>query len=178
VRLRHERSLLTLVTSLPKGPEIQGKYTHCSWGPSGVSMILSETLPAQSLLFERWWNYAVTFATNPCACDCQGSTMRHALTIIAVVSICAGGFCRPDTAGARSRQDLQPTAPERPRTIAAPALEFIDTGFENASPLWYETGADGEVLVHLMYDHERNSPNPEREHTRGSPAETGSSRGW
>jgi lysophospholipase L1-like esterase len=38
-------------------------------------------------------------------------------------------------------------------------LEFIDTGFENASPLWYEAAADGAILVHLLYDHERSSPN-------------------
>jgi len=38
-------------------------------------------------------------------------------------------------------------------------LEFIDTGFENASPVWYETAADGTILVYLLYDHERSSPN-------------------
>jgi len=37
-------------------------------------------------------------------------------------------------------------------------LEFIDTGFENASPLWYDV-ADGVVRLHLLYDHERSSPN-------------------
>ncbi|MCX7007981.1 MAG: M14 family zinc carboxypeptidase [Kiritimatiellaeota bacterium] len=36
---------------------------------------------------------------------------------------------------------------------------FIDTSFENASPLWYERDADGTILVHLLYDHERSSPN-------------------
>ncbi len=38
-------------------------------------------------------------------------------------------------------------------------LEFIDTSFENASPVWYEFAPDGTVLVHLLYDHERSSPN-------------------
>jgi hypothetical protein len=38
-------------------------------------------------------------------------------------------------------------------------LEFIDTSFENASPLWYDFAPDGTVLVHLLYDHERSSPN-------------------
>lgn len=38
-------------------------------------------------------------------------------------------------------------------------LEFIDTSFENASPVWYETGTDGTIQVHLLYDHERSSPN-------------------
>ncbi len=38
-------------------------------------------------------------------------------------------------------------------------FEYIDTGFENASPLWYDFAADGAVQVHLLYDHERSSPN-------------------
>lgn len=46
-----------------------------------------------------------------------------------------------------------------PATPPGEALAFIDTGFENASPLWYETGPDGTILVHLIYDHERSSPN-------------------
>lgn len=41
---------------------------------------------------------------------------------------------------------------------AGQGLEFIDTGFENASPLWYDV--DGEVIrINLLYDHERASPN-------------------
>jgi hypothetical protein len=41
---------------------------------------------------------------------------------------------------------------------AGQGLYFIDTGFENASPLWYEV--DGEVVrINLLYDHERSSPN-------------------
>jgi hypothetical protein len=39
------------------------------------------------------------------------------------------------------------------------SLEFIDTSFENASPVWYETTPDGTTRVYLMYDHERSSPN-------------------
>ena len=42
---------------------------------------------------------------------------------------------------------------------AKPALEFINTGFENASPLQWETDADGTVHVHVLYDYERSSPN-------------------
>src|SRR5688572_2849327 len=38
-------------------------------------------------------------------------------------------------------------------------LQFIDTSFENASPVWYELAEDGTVQVHLLYDHERSSPN-------------------
>jgi hypothetical protein len=40
-----------------------------------------------------------------------------------------------------------------------PALEFINTGFENASPLQWETDAGGIIHVHLLYDYERDSPN-------------------
>lgn len=42
---------------------------------------------------------------------------------------------------------------------AQPGLHFIDTGIENASPLWYEIADDGSVQIHLLYDHERSSPN-------------------
>ncbi|HET6423321.1 MAG TPA: M14 family zinc carboxypeptidase [Planctomycetaceae bacterium] len=45
------------------------------------------------------------------------------------------------------------------QSVPASPVEFIDTGFENASPLWYETAADGSVQVYLLYDHERSSPN-------------------
>ncbi len=38
-------------------------------------------------------------------------------------------------------------------------VEFIDTSFENASPIWYERAPDGAVLIYLLYDHERSSPN-------------------
>jgi lysophospholipase L1-like esterase len=49
--------------------------------------------------------------------------------------------------------------PAGPAKLPGTGLEFIDTGFENASPLWYEAGPDGATLVHLLYDHERSSPN-------------------
>jgi len=44
---------------------------------------------------------------------------------------------------------------ERPDT----PLEFIDTSFENASPLYWEIDAEGAVQVYLVYDQERSSPN-------------------
>ena len=46
-----------------------------------------------------------------------------------------------------------------PADPAKTPLEFIDTSFENASPLWYELAPDGSIQVHLLYDHERASPN-------------------
>ena len=41
---------------------------------------------------------------------------------------------------------------------SATGLEYIDTSFENASPLWYDF-VDNVVRLHLLYDHERASPN-------------------
>lgn len=38
-------------------------------------------------------------------------------------------------------------------------LVFINTNFENASPLDWEVDTDGVVQVSLIYDHERSSPN-------------------
>ncbi len=49
--------------------------------------------------------------------------------------------------------------PIGPAKILETGLEYIDTSFENASPLWYEAGPDGAILVNLLYDHERSSPN-------------------
>jgi Zinc carboxypeptidase len=48
---------------------------------------------------------------------------------------------------------------DEPKTAIDTGLVFIDTSFENASPLWYETASDGAIDVHLLYDHERASPN-------------------
>lgn len=42
---------------------------------------------------------------------------------------------------------------------AASGLDYIDTGFENASPLWYNITPEGNIEINLLYDHERNSPN-------------------
>jgi len=38
-------------------------------------------------------------------------------------------------------------------------VSYIDTGFENGSPLWYEIEPDNFIRIHLNYDHERESPN-------------------
>jgi hypothetical protein len=38
-------------------------------------------------------------------------------------------------------------------------LKYIDYRFENGSPLFWEIQEDGSVLVSLIYDHERDSPN-------------------
>ena len=48
--------------------------------------------------------------------------------------------------------------------VADSGFEYIDTGFENASPVRCDFAADGAVQVHLLYDHERSSPNREAGH--------------
>lgn len=57
--------------------------------------------------------------------------------------------------GGAEPSDAKPAAVN----IGSSDLEFIDTSFENASPLWYENGDDGIVHLHLLYDHERAAPN-------------------
>lgn len=54
------------------------------------------------------------------------------------------------------------TAAERPAPAVAPTnpdFHYIDTSFENASPLHWEIQADRSILISLPYDHERASPN-------------------
>lgn len=69
----------------------------------------------------------------------------HAVRAVLIILLPATQFLQAET----RRQGPVP---------ASHGLEFIDTGFENASPLWYEV--DGEVVrINLLYDHERSSPN-------------------
>jgi hypothetical protein len=50
-------------------------------------------------------------------------------------------------------------AASRGQSTTPEGFEFIETGLENASPLWYESDTNGVIQVHLTYDHERASPN-------------------
>ncbi|QDT56437.1 Zinc carboxypeptidase [Caulifigura coniformis] len=60
---------------------------------------------------------------------------------------------------ARAQQDKAASPnPNRVPDVATD-LQYIDTGFENASPLWYEVEPDNVIKVHLLYDHERDAPN-------------------
>ncbi|MDR0794441.1 MAG: hypothetical protein LBE79_00050, partial [Tannerella sp.] len=38
-------------------------------------------------------------------------------------------------------------------------VEYINSNFENASPVFWDYNPDGSVRVHMLYDKERNSPN-------------------
>lgn len=53
-------------------------------------------------------------------------------------------------------------AAERPVPAAVPMnpdFHFIDTSLENGSPLHWDVQPDGSILISLLYDHERDSPN-------------------
>ena len=63
------------------------------------------------------------------------------------------------TFGADVTNQAAPAATIPKLTLANTNLVFIDTSFENASPVWYEFAADGTIRIHLLYDHERSSPN-------------------
>ena len=56
--------------------------------------------------------------------------------------------------GVHSAEVTPPASAQVPQ-----GFQFINTGFENASPLWYEIATNGTIQVHLIYDHERSSPN-------------------
>jgi hypothetical protein len=43
-------------------------------------------------------------------------------------------------------------------------IKFIDNAFENASPFNWEVDSSGAVVISLIYDHERNSPNRANQH--------------
>jgi hypothetical protein len=55
----------------------------------------------------------------------------------------------------RSRE----TTSLKPMLSAAAAPLVVACGFENASPVWCDAAEDGATRVHLLYDHERGSPN-------------------
>ncbi len=64
---------------------------------------------------------------------------------VCIVVIIAGTVC------GRSQAAVQ--------NVEQAALHFVDTSFENASPLWWEVDPDGSIHLNLVYDHERQSTN-------------------
>jgi hypothetical protein len=79
--------------------------------------------------------------------------LRRGATLRLIALSLAMGAAVPG-AGALSNA----SSPASPRQAPAAAIDFIDTGIENGSPLWYEI-VDGIVRINLVYDHERSSPN-------------------
>jgi hypothetical protein len=50
-------------------------------------------------------------------------------------------------------------SPTNAKAATSAVVDFVDTSFENASPLWYEFDNHETLQVFLVYDHERSSPN-------------------
>src|SRR5437764_12721154 len=48
---------------------------------------------------------------------------------------------------------------EQSAAPSATGFEFINTSFENASPLYWQVDPDGTIQVYLVYDQERSAPN-------------------
>jgi len=81
------------------------------------------------------------------------STKKHLSTSVALYVAASTLLISPLWQQASIAQETERPSAE---TIG---LEFIDTSFENASPLHYEVDNQGQINVHLVYDHERSSPN-------------------
>ena len=43
-------------------------------------------------------------------------------------------------------------------------VDYVNSNFENASPLFWENEPDGSALIHILYDHERSTPNRASNH--------------
>ncbi|NQT16472.1 MAG: peptidase M14 [Planctomycetes bacterium] len=74
--------------------------------------------------------------------------MKHARTVMAAIVLAAGA----NGIAAEEESKADGGAPPSP-------LVYINTTFENASPLFWEVGDSGEVNVFLLYDHERSASN-------------------
>jgi hypothetical protein len=80
------------------------------------------------------------------------------LALFQLLSLFTGGVLAPvPLAKGQVAGNVNPASPgTAPRSAI---VDFVDTSFENASPLWYAFDPDGTLQLHLLYDHERSSPN-------------------
>jgi hypothetical protein len=65
----------------------------------------------------------------------------------------------PDGPTGVAKTDAKPSEPSSAPTGTAAGFEFINTSFENASPLHWEVDQEGVIQVYLVYDQERSSCN-------------------
>ena len=54
---------------------------------------------------------------------------------------------------------FKPETDSTGKVIERTTLKFINTRYENASPLYWDIGTDGKIYIHLIYDYERNTLN-------------------
>ncbi|MCY2982518.1 MAG: M14 family zinc carboxypeptidase [Planctomycetota bacterium] len=76
--------------------------------------------------------------------------LRSVLSIAFLLS-CPLAICKSQVALAQLATNAKATS--------SAVVDFVDTSFENASPLWYEFDSEGTLQLNLVYDHERSSPN-------------------
>lgn len=79
------------------------------------------------------------------------------LAIFAINLAAAEPIPPPPTIALQQADVAKPASTSKPSPAEIPV--FIDCGFENASPIWYELADDGVINVHLIYDHERAGGN-------------------
>src|SRR5262245_28458857 len=83
----------------------------------------------------------------------MGLRLLASISFLAAMTLSPAAEVAVPTSSSKGKAAPLPFAP------TTTGLTFIDTSFENASPVWYEQGADGAINIHLLYDHERASPN-------------------
>jgi hypothetical protein len=77
--------------------------------------------------------------------------LLRSLLPIAILVIHSSVICNQRTALGQSTSIT--------KAYTSAVVDFVDTSFENASPLWYEFDSEGTLQLNLAYDHERSSPN-------------------
>jgi predicted amidohydrolase len=70
-----------------------------------------------------------------------------------------GAYCDESCFGLSKAAANDAAQPSPAAVQTARDLQFINTSFENASPLYWEIAADGSVQLYMLYDQERSSPN-------------------
>ncbi len=85
---------------------------------------------------------------------------------MSITRLIACGLVAVSLGGSLGAAEPPAPIPAAAKPALVPGLDFIDSNFENASPLWHELAVDGTVLIHLLYDHERASTNRAAGHIR------------
>src|SRR3954454_1891394 len=80
------------------------------------------------------------------------------LSTLIVISSSKTSFSQTNQSAVRSN-----AAVSRQDSIKS-EVKFINNAFENASPFNWEIDSSGAVVISLIYDHERSSPNKANQH--------------
>ena len=108
------------------------------------------------------WNLRAKFQLDPrggrrCVLPAAATGRRRCRAIgCALLAVLAAGFGLAHRSDGHTAFGCEPVPPE---SHAKGPLSFINTGFENASPLQWDVAQDGTIRVRLLYDYERESPN-------------------